>query len=600
MNAGTKDMDSSWWTRVAAIALVALGCVWFLIPTYYSYFVLDKADRNNLAKLDSVLPGWAPSSKYRLSLGLDLQGGIHMVMRVDTKTALMKRTERRGQQMANWISSKKLGEVAVSTDAEQRMVTVTPKDAATADAVEKELLTSFDDFTKVSRNGAAIALQLKDNQVDYFMNDAVEQAMLVIRKRIDKWGVAEVDVRRLGSDAIQISLPGKQDPEQAKELIGTTAQLEFHLVNENSGIFKEVAEKTPPPAGVSLVQAVTDRDGSEPPVPFLESADREALLSYLKDKVPADKIAALHCVEAATGKSCVKYQSYLVDRAVGVSGDTLTGAEARQNPTDNSVEVGFQFDSTGARDLEELTGKNVNRRMAIVLDDNVVMAPNIQEKIGGGNGRITLGRKGDLTTRLKEAQMLSLALKAGALPAPVTPGEIRQVGASLGEELIKKGTYSALVGLLLVILFMAIYYRGSGLVADVALVLNAAMILAGLAFFGGTLTLPGIAGFVLTLGIAVDANVLINERVREELRNGKDAQTAVDQGYDRAFWTIFDAHVTTLIAGLILAFTGTGPIRGFATTLIIGIIASLFTSIVVTRVITTYLVHGRNAKTVSV
>ena len=196
--------------------------------------------------------------------------------------------------------------------------------------------------------------------------------------------------------------------------------------------------------------------------------------------------------------------------------------------------------------------------------------------------------------------LLALALKAGALPAPVTTGEIRQVGASLGDELIRNGTLAATVGLLLVVVFMAIYYRKSGLIADVALILNGALILAGLALFGATLTLPGIAGFVLTLGIAVDANVLINERIREELALGKSARAAVDQGYDRAFWTIFDAHVTTLIAGMILMSTGTGPVRGFATSLIIGIIASLFTSIVVTRVITTYFVHGRNAQTVSV
>jgi preprotein translocase subunit SecD len=238
--------------------------------------------------------------------------------------------------------------------------------------------------------------------------------------------------------------------------------------------------------------------------------------------------------------------------------------------------------------------------MAIVLDDNVVMAPNIQEKIGGGNGRITLGRRGDVQAQLKEAQMLALALKAGALPAPVTIGEVRQVGASLGDELIAKGTWAVIVGLALVALFMAIYYRMSGAVADVALVLNGLFILMGLALFRATLTLPGIAGFVLTLGIAVDANVLINERIREELRSGKTAQVAVDQGYDRAFWTIFDAHVTTLIAGAILMFTGSGPIQGFAMSLVIGIAASLFTSIVVTRVIVTWLVHGRNADTVSV
>jgi preprotein translocase subunit SecD len=229
-------------------------------------------------------------------------------------------------------------------------------------------------------------------------------------------------------------------------------------------------------------------------------------------------------------------------------------------------------------------------------------APNINEKIPNGSARITMGRGAGRTLdeRLQEARTLALVLKAGALPAPVTVGEVRRVEASLGDDLIKRGALAALVGLGLVIFFMGIYYKVSGLVADVALVLNAGLILAGLSLFSATLTLPGIAGFVLTLGIAVDANVLINERVREELANGRTAKTAVDQGYDRAFWTIFDAHVTTFIAGVVLFFTGTGPVRGFATSLMVGIAASLFTSIVVTRTITTYLIHGRNAQTVSV
>jgi preprotein translocase subunit SecD len=240
--------------------------------------------------------------------------------------------------------------------------------------------------------------------------------------------------------------------------------------------------------------------------------------------------------------------------------------------------------------------------MAIVLDDNVHSAPRINEKIPGGRARITMGRAGakSLEEWMSDAQTLALVLKAGALPAPVTTGEIRQVGASLGDELIKKGALAAVVGLALVVLFIAVYYRRAGLIADVALILNGAMILALLAAFNATLTLPGIAGFVLTLGMAVDANVLINERIREEFANGKSPRAAVDQGYDRVFWTIFDSHVTTLIAAGILFSTGTGPIRGFATALIVGLLASLFTSIVVTRVITTYFVHGRNAQTLSV
>jgi preprotein translocase subunit SecD len=443
-------------------------------------------------------------------------------------------------------------------------------------------------------------MKLDSAQVDYMMSEAVDQAMLVVRKRIDKWGVAEVDVRKLGTDSIQISLPGEKDPERAKELIGTTAQLEFRIVENHGDLFKDLYTNTAPDpsSGITLVSSRQDSDGNEPNPPYLSGTDKKALLAYVEGKGGEGKQILLHCVEAPSGKSCLRYTTWLV-QATGLSGENLTGADAMKDPQTNNIVVDYQFNAQGGKLSEELTGKNVGRLMAIVLDDNLISAPVLQSQIGS-QGRITLGRSGNRDEKFKEAQMLALALKSGALPAPVSIGEVRQVGASLGDELIKKGTTAALVGLGLVVLFMAIYYKLSGVVADVALVLNGLLILAGLALFKATLTLPGIAGFVLTLGIAVDANVLINERVREERANGKPARVAVDQGYDRAFWTIFDAHITTLIAGLILQQTGTGPVQGFATTLIIGIVASLFTSIVVTRVITTYLVHGRNAQTVSV
>ncbi len=591
-------MDRNWWTRLFIVVGVALGCVWFLVPTYYSFFKMDRADRNDMKKLGELLPAWAPSARFRLSLGLDLQGGIHMVMRVDTDSALMKRSERRGAQIANYVKEKKLGEVTLSTNPEEREVTLVAKDPGTMDAIEKDVLATFDDFTKVKRDGASLTLQLVDTQVNRFKEEAVEQAMLVIRKRIDKWGVSEVDVRKLGTDSIQISLPGAQDAEQAKELIGTTAQLEFRMVDDNNTTFFPDLIKSNPPAEGSGIKL-----DSWSGFPTVVGPDRAPLLAYFKGHEPEGRQVLLECVESAANKDkCESYRSYLVDRAVPLTGESITSADANINSQTNDPEVNITFDAQGGREFGDLTEKNVGHRMAIVLDDNVNTAPHINEKIPNGNCRITMGRGVGRSNdeRLQEARTLALVLKAGALPAPVTVGEVRRVEASLGDELIRKGALSVLVGLGLVVLFMAIYYKVSGLVADVALVLNAALILAGLSLFSATLTLPGIAGFVLTLGIAVDANVLINERVREELANGKSAKTAVDQGYDRAFWTIFDAHVTTLIAGAVLFFTGTGPIRGFATSLMIGIAASLFTSIVVTRTITTYLIHGRNAQTVSV
>ncbi|EPX64474.1 Protein-export membrane protein SecD [Cystobacter fuscus DSM 2262] len=589
-------MDRGWYWRLGLVIGVTLVTVWLLMPSYYSLFKVDRSERNNLAAIEKAMPGWAPPAKYRINLGLDLQGGIHMVMRVDTKTALEKRTERRGDQIVRYINDKQLGQVTVNTDVERLQLTLTAQDPATMDAIEKEVLATFTDFTRVSRDGANLVLAPDEGQVNRFRDESVDQAMLVIRRRIDKWGVAEVDVRKLGTDAIQISLPGRNDPEQAKELVGTTAQLEFHMVDDTTDFFREHYQKTPPPEDSNIT--LTTADG----FPQLQGPNRDALLAYVKDATPQGRLVLLECIASATRKGvCDSYRTYLVEKEAPLTGESLTGADASLSQI-NEPEVNISFDAAGARQFEELTDKGVGRRMAIVLDDYVQSAPRINERIGGGRARITMGRAGGrpLEQWLADAQTLALALKAGALPAPVTTGEIRQVGASLGDELIRKGSLAAAVGLLCVIVFMGLYYRASGLIADVALLLNGLLILGGMALFNATLTLPGLAAFVLTLGIAVDANVLINERIREELSHGKTARAAVDQGYDRAFWTIFDAHVTAIVAGLILFFTGTGPVRGFATTMIIGLLASLFTSILVTRVIMTYFVHGRNAQTVSV
>lgn len=590
-------MDRGWYWRLALVVGVTLLTVWLLVPTWYSLRVLGPSERNNLALLQEKLPSWAPSARYRLNLGLDLQGGIFMIMRVDTKTALQKRTERRGDQIVRYISEdRKLGGLTAEADPEALQLKLTVADPATADAIQKEVLDTFGDFSLAGREGNVLTLALNEAQINSFREEALEQAMLVIRRRIDKWGVAEVDVRKLGTDSIQISLPGRSDPEQAKELVGTTAQLEFRMVDDQADFFARHFQQTPPPAD-SGIALVTDEG-----FPQLKGPSREALLAYVKPGVPADRQVLLECVPNALKKGvCDAYRTFLVEKNVPLTGESLTGADASLGQL-NEPEVNVTFDAAGAREFERLTRENTGRRMAIVLDENVQSAPRINEPIAGGRARITMGRMGGKTMEqwLGEAQTLALALKAGALPAPVTIGEIRQVGASLGDELIRKGSLAAGVGFLLVVVFMALYYRRSGLIADVALLLNGLMILGGMALLNGTLTLPGIAGFVLTLGIAVDANVLINERIREELSHGKSARAAVDQGYDRAFWTIFDAHVTALIAGFILFFTGTGPVRGFASTLIIGLLASLYTSILVTRVIMTYFVHGRNAQTVSI
>ena len=590
-------MDRSWGWKVAMVVGVTLVSLWLLVPTYYS-FQMPREQRNDLKALQASLPSWAPDAKYRLNLGLDLQGGIHMVMRVDTRTALQKRADRRGMTLVNYLKEQKVGgDVKYTSDPDKLQVTLTVPETSQVEAVKNEVEKNFGDFSVVSSAGSELVLALREASVSQFRTDALDQALLTIRKRIDKWGVAEADIRKQGADSIVISLPGRSDPEKAKELVGTTAQLEFRMVDDTVSFFDDLY-KSVPPSAESGITLVTDEG-----FPQLQAKDRQPLLDYVKNsnKVPADREVLLECREGAKKGTCDFYRTYYMDKAVPLTGDSLAGADASIGQY-NEAEVNFTFDAQGGKDFADLTEKNTGKRMAIVLDGVVNSAPRINEKIPNGRGRITMGRKAGKTNDelLGEAQTLALVLKAGALPAPVTTGEIRQVGASLGDELIKKGALAAVVGLALVIAFMALYYSLAGVIADVALVLNGLLILAFLSILNATLTLPGIAGFVLTLGIAVDANVLINERIREELAAGKSPRVAVDQGYDRAFWTIFDAHVTTLIAGIILFFAGTGPVRGFATTLIIGIISSLFTSIVVTRVITTYVVHGRNAQKISI
>ena len=464
-------MDRNWYTRLGIIIAVTLGTLWMLVPTYYSFFRLERADRNNLQKLQEVLPVWAPPAKYRLSLGLDLQGGIHLVMHVDMKTALTKRAERRASQMVSWVVSKKLGEIEMPTvDPETNRVTVMVKDPATAEAIQNGLLDMFKDFKLKGRDGAKIELALDESSLEGMSTEALDMALLRIRERIDKWGVAEVQIAKLGTDQIQISLPGQSDPEQVKQLIGTTAQLEFRLVANDSSLFQKIYTDTPPadPAVIRLVQQGTSPDS--PGGPFIESENRADLLAYVADKVPAPQKVLLHCVtEAGPKRKCLKYQTYLMDTQ-SVAGDLLKTAWFPGSPNNQGqYYVAFEMQPDGAKQMGELTGKNVNRKMGIILDDNVMSAPNIQSEITD-NGTITFGRMGPEAKDY--GKLLATTLQSGALPAPVTIGEIRQVGASLGDELIKKGTLAAILGLALVVIFMALYYRVSGLVADVALILN--------------------------------------------------------------------------------------------------------------------------------
>jgi len=586
-------MDRTWYWKAGLIVAVTVLSVWALVPSI-TYFRLPAAERNEASVFEKARPKWAPAK--HLNLGLDLQGGIHLVMGVEVDRAVREKAVRRAEEIAAEMDRKDVKGVDVKGDPDTGIVTVTAPDIGKA----KDVLGEFTDMYVRRTTGNTVELAMKDDAVKQLKESAVEQAVKAIRNRVDKWGVSEPTIAKRGDASILVQLPGYSNPEKAKELIGKTAQLEFKIVDDADQSLTQLKDL---PQGITLNwDRYTGGGDATVSSPYLESKDRALLTQYLKDKAPPGHVFAIGKLESRTrGEST--YRSWLLDQKQGMTGEYITDARVAfdNSPGEgNRPYVQVNFNKTGADLFGKLTKENVKRRMAIVLDDTVDSAPIIQTEIPGGICSIHLGGLKPINEILEEAKDLALVLKSGALPAPVRILEERSVGASLGPELIRRGSMAALIGLLAVLVFMALYYRFSGIVADIALVLNGLVVLAIMAGINSTLTLPGIAGFVLTLGMAVDANVLINERIREELKTGRNIVAAVKTGYEKVFWTIFDGHVTALVAGFVIRAYGSGPVRGFATTLIIGLLASMFTSIVVTRAIVEWFVsHGRLHKAVS-
>jgi preprotein translocase subunit SecD len=510
-----------------------------------------------VAAIIYVLPSLKPAiwPHKQINLGLDLQGGMHLVLEVDTKKALESTVERISHEIRDQLKKEHIRNVTIDR-VEGIKISAQIKDEESIKKFSALLDDQFKDLRELSNNMVdgvqTIMLDIPDSDRTQIEKLAVDQALETIRNRIDQFGVSEPDIRRQGENRILIQLPGIKDTQRAKDLIGKTALLEFKLVDDTQPVDSALKGNLPP--------------------------GREIL--YKIDVDPQTK---------RTSKT-----PFLLKKRAVLDGSYLTDARVQISSQFNEPYVSINFDKKGARIFERITGDNVNKRLAIVLDNSVYSAPVIQEKIAGGQARIT----GRFTT--EEARDLAIVLRAGALPAPVNILEERTVGPSLGADSIRKGLISMLVGGLLVVLFMVIYYKAAGLIADVALFLNILLIGAGLAAFQATLTLPGIAGIILTIGMAVDANVIIFERVREEMALGRTPRAAVDAGYDRATLTILDANVTTLIAALVLFQFGTGPVKGFAVTLSLGVIASMFTALIVSRIIFDYILMNRKVKSLSI
>jgi len=558
-------MEKNWTMRGLFILVLVVVSVVMLLPTFM--------DREKYPFLSKINEG--------LNLGLDLKGGIHFVLSVDVEKAVQDRVDRQTDEIAARMESEKIPYASIKADLVNPIIRVTLQSADDAERFRDKVLDYFPSFRKTAQDNLTYELTMREEYIRNIHETSVEQALETLRSRIDALGLKEPVIVKQGSNSILIQLPGYKDIERARSIIGQTAQLEFKIVAED---MDPLASVTDVPQGITLHQGRGQTsDGAMLTYRYAVSEDKDLLLNWLRDKAPEGTEFLLEETFREGGKK--SYQSWLVYKKAYLTGDMLTDARVEIDQQRNRPYVSLSFDRNGAEIFEEVTGKFVKRKMAIVLDNRVNSAPVIQTKIAGGHAMITLNSMNDFNTTLSEAKDLALVLRAGSLPAPVTFEENRTVGPSLGADSIQKGKVSIVVGLAIVVFVMIVYYGVSGFVADLALVLNVLFILSFMAVFGATLTFPGIAGIVLTIGMAVDANVLINERIREELRNGHSFMSAFELGYERAFSAIFDSNLTTAIAGFFLWNFGSGTVKGFAITLLIGIASSLFTAVYVTKVI---------------
>lgn len=503
----------------------------------------------------SFVPGLWFLPKNGIRLGLDLQGGSHLVLEVEVEKAVENRMRRVRSALRDELRDRGTAFTGLDISDSGELVI-----AASPDNMERirDLLSTEFPQMEVSSSGAGaggaeLRVVFAPRELDSIRNFAVDQTLETIRNRIDQFGVTEPTIQRQGQRDILVQLPGIQDPERAKALIGKTALLEFKLVDERGDV--EQAVRSGPPPGREILYGYEDSSST----------------SVRREKIP-----------------------YLLEARTLMTGDAIADANVRRGDQLEGVYVELALNSVGSTAFDRLTGENVGRLLAIVLDGRVYSAPQIRERISGGVASIT----GSFS--FQEARDLAIILRAGALPAPVQILEERTVGPSLGRDSVQKGIFSFIFGSILVLIFMVAYYRGAGVLADVALVLNIFFMMAILAGFEAVLTLPGIAGIILTMGMAVDANVLINERIREEVRNGKSPRTAVDTGYELAIPAILDSNLTTFLAGIILFNFGTGPIRGFAVTLCVGILTTVISAVYGTRIYYDFRLAKRNLVKLSV
>ena len=539
-----------------SIAVIVMALVW-LAPNLVDF------------ESDSFWP-----TKDRIIYGLDIQGGLHMVLQARIHEVVRERLSRLASSLQEEVQ--KTGKPALTFQVSGSETYYVNFQASSVEALQKlkELLKKpeYSTYLQTLKTGdKTLRLAFFETRITQLKKQVIEQTIEVIRNRIDEFGVSEPLISAQGEDRILIQLPGIEDSSQAKQLIQKTARLEFAVVKEKipADKLQNLIDQAERQGGYSLGQRdLTYRE-------YVRKINK-SLKKHLKEneKIVFERAASATSLQA--GKI-----PYIVDTSFGLQGSHLEDAFVSFDPDFNRPEVSFKFQPEGRRIFAELTGKIVGQRLAVVLDQVLKSAPTVQGKIHD-NARITLG-SGDYDGLLQEANMIATTLRAGSLPAELTQLEEKTVGPALGRDSINKGKRAGIFGLVLVMIFMLIYYKALGIVANISLFANMVFFLSLLSSLSATLTLPGVAGIILTIGMAVDANVIIFERIKEEILKGASLKLAIKDGFGHAFSAILDANITTAIVCAVLVYFGTGPIRGFAVTLSCGILTSLFTAVFLSR-----------------
>jgi protein-export membrane protein SecD len=555
-------MNKSLKWRLFACAFVAVACAWLLMPTF---FKLNNPDKD--------LPKWLPDTA--MTLGLDLQGGVHLVLGVDIDKVLSDQLEVYGRSLEAMLEQRKISGVKTKLTGSKTELDVVVPSASQNDAIAGIIRTDFTALEFVGESGNVMVLRLNPQQAEVIRDNAIRQSIETIRNRIDEYGVAEPIITRKGQEQIIVQFPGAQDPQRLKNLIGQTAQLEFVIVHEcksESCIIQQQQDLQ------QKILAAEQRGGYTKDTFQTFTEYRDRINSDLKPEIPPDTYIAFERINDTTVIDKVLLSPYLLSNNK-LSGEYIEDAfvttQSDQIGAAQKPVVSFRMSAVGAPLLGELTNKFRSFRMAIVLDGVIKSAPTIQAQISD-SGVITLGSMGGFDAAMNEARDLSIVLRAGALPASIEVQEERVIGPSMGRDAIEMGKKALLFTALLVFAFMIMYYSVAGLVASFIVLVNVGLIFATLGSLQATLTLPGIAGIVLTIGMAVDAMILIFERMREEIRAGRRPAQIISQGFENAMSSIWDSNLTTIIGAWVLAQFGTGSIRGFAFTLIVGIFVNVF------------------------